>query len=617
MKTTTIKFKLFLITGLASLVLVLIGILTFASFKRVNNLQSVDDKVREIETKTLELRKNEKDFLCREVINPEFFKSGKSTYLDDFGKSLAEVNRLLDELAQNKFIVQYKKVEEIKKLETLFADYETKIKDLKEAILEKGYLEEGAMGELRKGAQEMENILIRANNTNLEVHLLRLRKDEKDYLLRKDLAYADKFKEEYTSFIEDVSGELKTEIAQSLELYKSHFEEVLAIDQKIGLTEKDGLMGDLRAAVHQVEPEVTRIISEVDAKNQKAVNSAIWMIISLITIAFVVLLSVISFIVRSINKSIASAQALVSEMTGGNLAAEIGYISNDEIGDLMRNLKQMNGKLRDIIGDVINSANNIASASQQMSSTSQQVSQGASEQASSTEEVSSSMEEMVSNIQQNTDNARQTEIISGKVKESVDKVGKASEESLHAIRQIADKISIVSDIAFQTNILALNAAVEAARAGEHGRGFAVVAAEVRKLAERSKGAAEEIVSLSQTSVQVTDLAKKLMDQLQPEVERTTTLIQEISTSSMEQNSGAEQINNAIQQLNQVTQENAAASEEMATSAEEMASQAEMLTDTISFFRIEAKGSKHYQPNKTASAPKKVSKIQNHYAEEMV
>jgi methyl-accepting chemotaxis protein len=195
------------------------------------------------------------------------------------------------------------------------------------------------------------------------------------------------------------------------------------------------------------------------------------------------------------------------------------------------------------------------------------------------------MEEMAANIQQNTENAQRTNTISSKVSQGVQKVGAASKESLVSIRNIAEKISIINDIAFQTNILALNAAVEAARAGEHGKGFAVVAAEVRKLAERSKIAADEIVSLASKSVGVTEGSAKLLETLIPDIEETAKLVQEISAASMEQSSGADQVNNAIQQLNQFVQQNAETSQQMASSSEELKSFADRLKDTIRYFNL--------------------------------
>ncbi len=300
-------------------------------------------------------------------------------------------------------------------------------------------------------------------------------------------------------------------------------------------------------------------------------------------IAIAVFVLIVTTVSRNITKALNKGVDFAGKVADGDLTATIELDQKDEVGILAHALNRMVIKLRSIVESVDDSSDNIASASQQVSSGSQQLSQGASEQASSTEEVSSSMEEMVSNIQQNTDNAQQTEKISIEASSGIEKVATAAQESLNSIRQIADKISVVNDIAFQTNILALNAAVEAARAGEHGRGFAVVAAEVRKLAERSKIAADEIVNLSTNSLKVTEEAGGLMGKIIPEIGKTAKLVQEISAASLEQNSGADQVNNAIQQLNQVTQQNAAASEELATSSEELASQAQQLKENISFF----------------------------------
>ena len=219
-----------------------------------------------------------------------------------------------------------------------------------------------------------------------------------------------------------------------------------------------------------------------------------------------------------------------------------------------------------------------------MSSTSQQMSQGATEQASSAEEVSSSMEEMAANIQQNTDNAQQTEKIAIKASTGINTVNDASGATLKYMQEIADKVSIIGEIARQTNILALNAAVEAARAGEHGKGFAVVAAEVRKLAERSQISAVEIDQLTKTSVRATEEAGQLLAEIAPEIGKTAKLVQEIAAASIEQNGGTAQINNALQQLNQVTQQNAA-------SAEELSGQSEQLLSNVEFFNVDTRYNK--------------------------
>ncbi len=314
-------------------------------------------------------------------------------------------------------------------------------------------------------------------------------------------------------------------------------------------------------------------------------SSSMIMIVGL-GLALLIGVALAFFLTNLITSPIKKGVAFAQEIAKGNLNATVDVDQKDEIGILAQALRNMVKKLQEIVGDIINGATNIAGASQQMSATSQQMSQGANEQASSTEEVSSSIEEMSSNIEQNTENAQQTERIAVAATKGIQEVNEASKKSLQSIHEIAEKISIVNDIAFQTNILALNAAVEAARAGEHGKGFAVVAAEVRKLAERSGSAAKEIDELSKNSVSVTEEAGKLTADILPEIERTSGLVKEITAASIEQNSGADQINNAIQQLNQVVQQNASASEEMATSSEELSSQADQLKDIISFFKIQ-------------------------------
>ncbi len=318
-----------------------------------------------------------------------------------------------------------------------------------------------------------------------------------------------------------------------------------------------------------------------------------------------------SLISRNISTSLKRAVLLAEEIAKGNLDVNLDIYQKDEVGQLSDALNAMITKLKEIVSNVIEGTQNISKASQETSSTSQQLSQGANEQASSVEEVSSTMEEITSNIQQNTDNSQETDKISRSTVEGVQEVAAGAKESLNSIKEIAQKITIINDIAFQTNILALNAAVEAARAGEHGKGFAVVAAEVRKLAERSKISADEIGILSKSSVAVTEDAGQLMGELLPEIEKTASLIQEITAASLEQSNGAEQVNSAIQQVNSVTQQNAAAAEELAASSEEMASQAEQLTDLIGFFNIgnKSNSTKSFQAKSKATKAIKVVNTQ--------
>lgn len=321
---------------------------------------------------------------------------------------------------------------------------------------------------------------------------------------------------------------------------------------------------------------------------EKAHNSEAVLVI-VVVLGVVVSIVLSSTITRSITTGIKKGVSFAEIVSQGDLTIDVeaDYLSRkDEIGALARSLQAMVDKLKEVVTNVLGGSENILAASLQLSESSQQMSQGATEQASSAEEVSASMEQMSANIQQNTDNAQGADKLAVLGAERISKSNEVTKLSITSMREIAEKVSIISDIAFQTNILALNAAVEAARAGEQGKGFAVVAAEVRKLAERSKVAADEIERISKKGVLISDEAGKMLDQVVPEIQKTARLVQEIAASSIEQNSGAEQVNSALQQLNQVTQQNAASSEEMATASEELASQAEQLKEIISYFKID-------------------------------
>jgi methyl-accepting chemotaxis protein len=326
-------------------------------------------------------------------------------------------------------------------------------------------------------------------------------------------------------------------------------------------------------------------------------------------VALLLALVCLFFLSRSISQPIAACARQAGILASGDLSMSMDerfLARSDEIGELATAFRDMVDSLKRVVSGVQSATVNVAQGSEEISSTAQSMSQGSTEQAAGAEEVSSSVEEMDSTIRQNSDNATATEGIAMKAAKDAEEGSAAVTASVAAMTEIAEKISIIEEIARQTNLLALNAAIEAARAGESGKGFAVVASEVRKLAERSQTAAAEITGLSKTTVEMSQKAGKIIVAIVPDIRKTAELVQEIASASREQSSGVDQIGKAMVQLDTVIQQNASNSEEMAAMAEELSGQAQQLASAIGFFKLvegEEPGPKALPAKKSVAAPR--------------
>ena len=398
----------------------------------------------------------------------------------------------------------------------------------------------------------------------------------------------------------------------------------------LSMTKSNATVTDLRRSLDQINNMTNQALHKVDSDTNDQYATARNLLVGAAFAILMISIATAIWVALSISKGLAKVIILAKAVATGDLNQQVEIKTNDEIKDVVDTvnvmtenlrvtaamadkvadgdltvqpkplsdkdtlglaLERMVDRLRSVVSNALSASDNVSSGSEELSATSQQVSQGATEQASAAEEASASMEQMASNIKQNADNASQTEKISRQSAKDAEISGEAVNRAVSAMQTIAEKITIVQEIARQTDLLALNAAVEAARAGEHGKGFAVVASEVRKLAERSQTAATEIGAVSSETMKAAKDAGDMLTSLVPNIRRTAELVSEISAACREQDIGASQINEAIQQLDKVTQQNASASEQMSATSEELSSQAEELQSSIAYFRVDGDGTK--------------------------
>jgi len=629
LKDIKIKTKLLILGGLTIFFLLLLAVMLYNADRQIEGFNDLNEGFSNLDIITLKIRKSEKDFQLRSLFDPQFFKNKESKYIKKVDSYLEEADEIIEELISNEMLEETNLNKDLKQAKDYFEIYDNTFHKLVTVYYDKGFEEYGEIGKIQKAISEIEES---CTEKSISQKLLELRVYEKRYMLK----HSEKNIERVNNTISEVINEVekntelidleKKNYKSALKKYRNSFAAVVELNTQIGITEKEGLQGEFRNAIHQLEPMVGKMRDEIDHYSEQNLSSIENQLVITILLLIFFLTITISYIIRNINASLLQTQEAVRTFAQGDFSKEIHIQSKDELGMLLTDIKGLQNSMREsvlftkkvaegdltksikprsdkddlvialsrmishlnqIISKIVESSNNVASSSSQLSSTSSIIAQGANEQAASTEEISSSIEQMSSTIQQNNDNALHAEKIAGKASQGFIELKSATDKIINAIKEVVNKIDIINEIAGKTDILAINAAIEAARAGDHGKGFAVVASEIRTLAEVSQKAAKEINELSEGNLLVTEEAGRIIEALLPNIEKTTQMVQEIAAASNEQSVGASQISQSVVQFSQVVQQNSAAAEEMSSSSEELAHQAEALKEAISFFKIKS------------------------------
>lgn len=617
----SIKNKHFIILCFVICGLVLTTLASVYEFGRIASLSDILLVKEQLNVDVLSLRKHEKDFLARK----------DTKYGDKFSTSIGHFQKDIDQL-NSALVTEGLNNNQGKILDDLAVEYERLFQQLIKLQLEIGLdAKSGLYGSLRSAVHDVETLAKESGEYEILFHMLMLRRNEKDFMLRRDVKYSVKFDANISKFensLQKIQPFKQSQIQAGLKKYQADFKQLVAKESELGLDSNSGLLGELRGTIHQTEEAFTHLTEFVNTEIEAATANAYTTLAIIIGVIFVLIYTLMAIVSKAIYLPVQSITEKIHTIAEDlDLTQLVNHISKDEVGILSKSFDALIASLRDTVNQVKDGSIQVAQASEEMSSITKEVGDASEQQQQEIEQAVTAINEMTATIQSIAENANAaasavadvtTEIGRGKAvtddaRAEIERLNEEVEGASHAIEElqknsesIGDILSTISAIAEQTNLLALNAAIEAARAGEQGRGFAVVADEVRTLASRTqestesirenitqfqRGTAEVVATVgrsrerAQSGIAKVSESSKILDSIYDNISTISDMNTQVATAAKEQGYASEEINRNVVRINELAHVCHEQANQAAQASGELAQLGSELQGTVQRFKV--------------------------------